>query len=192
MPYQPFNRFLRSEAHEMGDGGGAAPAAAAPAAETPAAAPPAPAAATATAAAQREPTMLEKVQAALRDKGVILAENNGFKAEIAALKGDLAERDVSMATLQARVVTLEAENTQLQADFLSIDAALKSTEARVVAVDTAAARQIAGMGFEASVLPAAETAAETVEGLVAKMTATTDPQEKYKLAARINALDAGN
>lgn len=208
MRNNPFNRLLRNEAHELGDGGGAAPAAAAPAAVTPppaappaatappvaapAAAAPPPVAPPAAAAPPREPTMLEKVQGAIRDKGVILAENSDLKNQLATLKGTVTERDGTIATLNARVTALETENGLLKQDFQSIDAALKTTEAKVVSIDAAAAKQVSKMGFEPGTLPAAETAAPTVEGLVAKMNATTDPEEKFKLAAQINKMEAGN
>lgn len=166
----------------MGDGGGAAPTA-----ETPAAVVPEPAAAT----PPREPTMLEKVQAAVRDKGVILAENNNFRTEIAALKDSVAEREAGLATLQARVGTLEAENRLLQADFQSIDAALKSSEAKAVSIDTAAARQIAGMGFEASVLPTPDSGPqETFASLKAKIESEPDDRKRWKLAEQLEALVA--
>lgn len=205
MRTNPSNRFLRSEATGLADGGGATPPAAAAAPSAPAVAPavapdtatPAvPAAAApvappaAAASAPRAPSRLEMIQAAVRDKSVIIAENNGFKSEITALKGNLADRDTTISTLNQRIKALETENGNLQADFSKIDAALKTTEAKVVSVDTAAARVVATMGIDPITLPAAETDKPSVEVLIAKMNATTDSAEKYKLAAQINEMEA--
>lgn len=136
--------------------------------------------------------MLEKVQGAIRDKGVIIAENTNLKQEVITHKGVIAERDLTITTLTARVTALETENGTLKSDLSAIDGVLKATEQKVVSIDAAAAKQTAKMGFEASALPPAEAVAPTVEGLVAKMNATADPQEKYKLAAQINKMEAEN
>jgi septal ring factor EnvC (AmiA/AmiB activator) len=193
MRNNPFNRLLRAEAQELGDGGGAAPSAAViPAAETPtpaplAAVPDAPAAAAAPA---REPSRLEKISAAIRGKAEILAESNGFRAQVEQLTGQLGQRDATIATLQARVTALETENANLQADFNSIDAALKTTEAKVVSIDASAAKQVAAMGFESADLPATEKQGETIEAMEARLGAEKDPVKIVELARQIDTLKA--
>ncbi len=185
MRKHPFNRFLRSEATEHGGEGGGA--------STPVSTPAASAENTDPAAGGtpgREPTRLEKIVASIRDKGAILAESADRQKQVSELTTRLAERDGTISTLQERVKTLEAENAALQADFQTIDTAFKESEAKRGTVDKSAARQIAGMGFEPETLPAASGDGATVEALVAKMNATSDPVEKYRLAEQINKLEA--
>lgn len=178
MRHHSIARLLRNAATDLPESGGATP----PAAQVPAAAP-------AAAAPPREPTLLEKVQAAVRDKSGILAENNSFKDQIQALQGTLAERDTALTALQARVVALETENGLLQADFTSIDTALKASEAKVVSIDTAAARQLASMGVEASLLPAATTEpVETFASIKAQIEKETDPAKLWALTDKLENL----
>lgn len=192
MRYNPLNRLLFQEVQDTGSGS-AAPAATIvpfPAAAAVAEAPVAAAPPEAAAAPAREPTLLEKVSAAVRDKSVILAENSGLKQEILTYKGQITERDATIATLTARVQELETENGLLQADFTSIDAALKATEKQITTIDASAARQIAGMGFEAAALPAAEKQGESIEAMETRLGQETDPQKIVALARQIDALKA--
>lgn len=186
------NHFLRSAALELGEGGGsAAPAAVvdAPAAAAPEAPAPTPAPAAAT-PSPREPSMLEKVQGAIRDKGVIIAENNTLKEELLAQRGLVTERDGTIAALTAQISALQAENGQLKTDLAGIDAALKSTEQKVITIDAAAARDVAKMGFEAATLPAAEKQGESIEAMETRLGQETDPEKIVALARQIDALKA--
>jgi hypothetical protein len=191
MRYNPLNRFLFSEVQETGSGtaGAAAiipfPAATAAPEEPVAAAPP-----EAAAAPAREPTLLEKVSAAIRDKSTIIAENTQLKQDIATHQGLVTAHAGTIATLTARVQALETENGLLQADFNSIDAALKATEQKITTIDASAARQIAGMGFEAAALPAAEKQGESIEAMETRLGQETDPQKMVALARQIDALKA--
>jgi len=163
-------------------GGGAAPASniialsAAPVAEAPAAAEPA------VPVAAVEPSLLEKVKASIQSKGTLLAT-----ADAATLRAETAEAEV--LTLRSQLSTLHSQLSTLQTERAGIEAALVTAKAENQAVDTAAASQVAALGFEAAALPAANSAPEPTKAeLEAKLAEATDNNTRFDLAAQLNAL----
>lgn len=186
-----FNPFLRSEAHEAGEGGGASATATTAAAETGTTAAESTAGEPgAQAPARREPSRLELIAAAVKDKASILAENHDFRSRIEALTNDLTARETTIGELQATITDLQTLNTGLRADLAAVDAALKAATAAQTTVDAAAAKQVAGMGFESNNLPAAQKEGDSIEAMEARLGQETDPQKIVTLARQIDALKA--
>ncbi len=168
------NRFLRSAEPEALGGGGSV---AAPA-ETPAAA------AAPAAEEAKPPGLLEQVRASLQSKGTLLADRSA-----ALTRAELAEGQLEGA--QAELTTLRAENATLKAERDEISALLSTAKAEKQEVDLATAVQVAGLGFDAAALPAAEVApAETRAGLVAQIEKETDNNKRWELTERLEALNA--
>ncbi len=184
------NRFLFSadpEAALGGTGPGAAaviPFPAAAAAPAVAAVAEAPAAAAPPAAAAVEPSLLERVKASIQSKGTLLAT-----ADAATLRATTAEARADKA--ETALTAANGELATLRAERADIAAALVTAKAEKQDVDTAAASQVAALGFEPGKLPAAasEAAEETKDQLVARLEKEPDNDKRFALAAKINAMD---
>lgn len=151
-------------------------AAAVPAAEAPAA----PGLVEPVAAA--EPTLLEKVTASIQSKGKLLADRDA-----ATLRADRAESE--LATLRADLAAANSELATLRKERTDIQAALVTAQAEKQEVDTAAASQIAALGFDAASLPAASVGnEETKEDLAARIEKETDPAKNWALIEKYEAL----
>jgi redox-regulated HSP33 family molecular chaperone len=140
----------------------------------------------ATAEAPAAPGFLQKAAAALSSKATLISERDS-----ATLRSETAEALV--ATQSAELTVLRADLATFQAERVELEALIDSAAKEKQTVDAAAASQIAALGFSAQKLPAASAdAAEDVPTLLAQMNSTTDEKEKYRLAAKINELEAGH
>ena len=188
MTRNAFNRFLRAEAAELQNDGGQGGA-------------PAPAAQTETApgkkegetgktgetqaAAPREPNLIEKAFAVAQSKGSLLA-----KANEAALRAEKAEGD--LATVRAELTQVKTELATLKTERAEIEKALNASQAEATTVEQKAADIVASTGVPAVTLPStAGGGTETEDELMAQMQAETDPQKRFKINQKINALNNG-
>lgn len=107
------------------------------------------------------------VQALKQEIASLKAANEGLRAEASAAQTELAE-------FNAALEALETENESLQSSAQSVTAT------------------VAALGFDpkaTAALPAAENQdLESLDGLEAQLAASTDPKEKFTLAAKINKL----
>lgn len=142
--------------------------------------------AAATAEPPAAPNFLQKAAAVLSSKATLLSERDAITLRCELAEAKVANQESQLAALQADLTTLQAERVELEA---LMDSAAKERQS----VEVAATSQIAALGFAVENLPAAIVAAmEDVPTLIARMDATTDEKEKYRLAAKINALESGN
>ena len=162
----------------------AASAVAAPAVEAPAAAAtPAAAAPEAPAAEAKPPGLLERISASIQSKGALLATGEAYR-----LRAETAE--ASLGTATAELTTLRAAHAALLKERGEIATLLDTAVAEKQEVDTAAASQVAALGFEPAALPAASAAPEETKAeLLARLEKEPDNNKRYALAARINEMN---
>ena len=183
---QKFN-LLFSAATEFAAGGGAAPTATAPATEPEApetpAEPEAPAAPAApeTKSPTKEPTLLQVAFAAAKGKAHLVSENQ-------TLLQRAYTAETALATLQAAHTDLTAKFTALSDERAQIAAALTQSQQEVVAVEVAAAAQVASIGFPEAKLPESLKAGESRQELEAQLAAATDNKTRWELAKKLNEM----
>lgn len=185
------NRFLRSEANDVGEGGGAAPVTtgAAAVAEAPEGGEP-----TAGAKAEPEakkPGLLDQVLGSIQTKGSLVAELTGVRGELEAERGISAGLRTEIADLKGQVAAQSAELDSLRAERAEIAKALETAGKEKVSTEEAAAGIVAGLGVPAESLPAAQTEEESEDGLRARLEACTDPTERFRLAAKLREVRWG-
>lgn len=185
MKFNFSNRLLRSAEPEALGGNGTAPAAAAtnivPIAETP---PAAESEAVPAAEAPVEPAgFLASVLGAVQSKGKLVIER-----DLALARAEKAETE--NLSLHSQISTLTTQLSTLQKERSEISAALTTAQAEKQEVDTAAASQVAALGFPAAELPAAgSSAVETRESLEAQLVNETDNNKRWELSAKLNAMN---
>ena len=131
---------------------------------------------------ETKPGLLESIRANLQTKAALLSERDTYLARATAAEAQVAD-------LTARLDAAESELQTLRSEREEIANTLETVQAEVTTVETAAAQQVASMGFDAAALPAAETEPETKETLLARLAAETDNNKRFALAEKINALD---
>ena len=152
-------------------GGGAAVSAVIPAAAQEAEAP-----------ASEAPGFLQSIKASLQSKTVLLGEVEQFKSRALAAEQSLATAQADLTATRASLATLQQERAE-------IAQALAASQQSATTVEAAAATVVAGMGFAAAELPAAETTPiVTRASLEAELDKETDPQRIVILARQIDAL----
>lgn len=184
--------FLRAEAGELPDGGGAAvaePSAAAPAPALAVLPDPAPAAAAPVAAAPvatRKPTLMERVTSSLADKGSLLAQLNDAQTQLATITGQHA------ALLQEKA-NLEAELTAKRKELADIEAALNAAHSTAATAEERAVDITASQGVPPVKLPeGAASSTPTIEDLMARLDKEQDPKARFTLAQEIQSLRWAN
>lgn len=183
-------RLLRAEAGDLVEAGGTAAAALTPEAPAAAAAPVAPPAepvtppaAPAAAAGEKPANLVRLAMAAVQTKGGLLARANQFEARALKAESDLAALQQQHAATLGQLQALQAERTQ-------IEQALTRVEQENATADQKAAAIVAGIGIDPSAVPAAvEGGVDTVDSLMEQLKAESDPDKRYALAAKINALE---
>ena len=152
-----------------------AAAAAAPAEDAPATAAPA--------AESEAPGFLQSVLGAVQSKGKLVAD-----CAAATLRADAAEAELQ--TLRSQLTALNSQLSTLQTERQQIEAAMLTAQAEKQDLDTAAASQVAALGFDAAALPAAstDTPVDTRASLAAQIEKETDPKKLWALTEKFEAL----
>lgn len=132
----------------------------------------------APAAEVKEPTWLEKIHAATKDKATLIAENKSLAERAGLAEEALSKATADLTAARERIAALEGEQAQALA---AIEKAQKEAES----VEAAAAAQVAAMGFPAAALPAGAKAGETKEELENELSHCTDNARRYELAGKI-------
>lgn len=179
----PFNPFLRDEqVTDLTTGGGAATQ------EAPAAAAEAPPV-VAAAAEPREPSILERAQAAFQSKGALLTRATDAEAQLATARESIATQAAEIAALQAKNASLLAERDQAHADLAEIGKLLDQAKAEAATAEDRALDIVATTGLRALDLPPAQSEpVEDIDAVHARLVATTDPKEKAVLARKVRDL----
>jgi len=126
---------------------------------------------------------LASVLASVSSKATLVADRDTYQARAAAAEKDLDEAQTELFDLRAELKTLKDERIQIEKALTAATDANTTTEA-------AAAVIVAGLGFQASALPAAETIGNSIEDLEAKLGAETDPKEIVRLNQQLEARKA--
>lgn len=171
--------FLREEASENPDAGGAPAVAVEPPAEEPAA-DPAPAAPAASAAPVAKPGFLATALAAAKGTGVLASENSALRTQVGTLTAQLSALAAERDGLAARVTLLEGERAQIQA---ALDEAGRAAQT----VQESTVQALAAVGVPRDALPAAAAAegGDKLSQLNAQLEAATDPVERGRLSNQI-------
>lgn len=173
--------LLRAEAAELADGGGDAPVLAILPDPVPAVDP--------AAEVPREPSLLEKARAAFQSKAAILAEAHDAQGQLAEAQRLIHGLQTEKAGLAVQVDALTGQLATLRAEQAEISALLDSAKADKATAEEKAVDIVAAVGFPAADLPGAEQEMEkSRDQLLADLTATTDPKEKFRINQQINAL----
>jgi DNA repair exonuclease SbcCD ATPase subunit len=199
--------ILRAPADETPEGGGTTTPPAAP--ETPASPPEtepvktdetdetaeepeAPAAPAAPAEKAPRPGLLQLAQAAVLSKASLINANlklDGTVRELADQVDDLTQRLDAEAR---RAHEAESQLSQLRAERAELEQSLSDLLKEAKSAELQAAEIVAGQfGVDPGKLPAAAVPGESREELMAALNAETDPSNRFKLAEKINQLDAG-
>lgn len=166
-----FLALFDEAATDLTSGGGASVSEPAAAAET---------AATeqAPAAEVKEPSWLEKIHAATKDKATLVSENKLLTERASLAEAALATATAELATARERIAALEGEQKQAL-ELIEKSAAESKT------VEEAAAAQVASIGFPAADLPAGAKAGDTKEEIENELSHCTDNARRYELAGKL-------
>lgn len=123
---------------------------------------------------------LANIRAGLLGKGALLTRAELAEAALNTERAEVARLTQENAALQQQVETLRTERQ-------AIEQMLDGEKQRKDAVAQAAAEQLEQHGFKVVDLPAAESHADTLEGMMERMSTEKDPKKKFELAAAINA-----
>lgn len=194
-------RILRAPADETPDGGGTATPPAAP--ETPATEPEAPAEPETTEepeppqeppapeAKAPRPGLLQLAQAAVLTKASLINANLQLIASERDLAQQVDDLTARLAAEARRANEAESHLSQLRAERNELEQALTNALKEATSAEQQAAEIVAGQfGVDPSSLPAAAIPGESREELMAALNAETDPANRFKLAEKINQLDA--
>lgn len=186
MIHNRFNMFLRAPEAEKPGGGAAAPEKqAAPengGADNQQAQPNAPP--EKQEGGQQQPSIIQKVAAAMKDKGSLLAERDA-----AVTRAETAEAQVK--TLQGQLATANAELGRLTKERADIEAALNGEQAKNTTVEKQAAAIVAReTGVDTAELPDRQQEGNAIAALYAQLDACTDPKEITRISRKIDAAEA--
>lgn len=110
-------------------------------------------------------------------------------AEIERLKAELATAQGDLAKANAKIATLEADAAEVDKALKAAEAEAKGEKAKNTTVEKRAQEKVAGLGFSAEKLPAADdSASDSIDDLRERMQASTDPKEKQALMKQIRTL----
>lgn len=123
---------------------------------------------------------LSTIRAGLMGKGALLSRAEQAEAALNAERAEVARLQQENATLKSEVETLRTERQ-------AIEKMLDGEKGRKDAVAQAAAEQLEQHGFKVVDLPAAESHADTLEGMMERMASEKDPKKRFELAEAINA-----
>lgn len=142
-------------------------------------------------AAAPKSSLLQKVAAAAKDKGALVAERDAATERADAAEAELEKVRGELATAQARVSELEDEQQAIEAALTTAQGEAAAAKAEVKKVADEVTTTVAGIGFNAEALPPnQESQGATLEQAIDRMNACTDPIEKAELAREVKRLRA--
>jgi len=136
-------------------------------------------------------TIGQRLSAALASKSSLQAAIAERDTKISEHASEIERLKTELATAQGDLVKANAKITALEADAAEVDKALKSAEteakelkAKETTVEKKAQEKVAGLGFSAAKLPAAEENEQTEnssDAIFEKFKAETDPEKRSAL-----------
>lgn len=138
-----------------------------------------------TPAAQRKPGRLEMISASIKDKGGLMAQVNDLTGQVSTLTAENTRLKGELATATQQLTAVRGELAEVDQALAGARSEMKTAEA--LAVDIAASQGVPAAALPAPLIPGAS---ETVADLEAKMEATKDPKERWRIQEKIEALEA--